>query len=204
MNSIACVASVLSIVACFLLGCIQSRIWNGIQTPTIPKLFAHVLLPNASPDGDSLREPPSDAYFVFGRMFIVVYVLLAVVLVSQPLDAQVSSFVPLAVSVLLGAAAFGNLLAYYASKAYGPPMRKIGYRMIEMPCLLILAFVLTGHGILLLTATTSDHHSTIEAWAFVLTPLFSILCTAMLRYMPHGPLLGISVALTVHAFTQEG
>jgi len=172
-----------------LLGPLQSVIWNGPDAPSWARTVARAIEPSLSAGiaVSALAEPPP-VYFSHGRLFVVVYLLLLVAVTGA--SAALGQRLSRVLRVLLAIATTADVLAYWLSEAAGPGLRKLAFWGIEVPVLVLLLVTLTLHGSRRLRASPSG-------WAFVLALPAGLLATWALRYMPHGPVLGLAFALTV-------
>jgi hypothetical protein len=172
---------------CILLAPVQSLIWNGAEAPrwlqALPWL--HPMIAWAEQAG--LGTP----YFFYGRLFLLVH---AGVLATLWMLARGRGWLAWPATrwllVSLGLASWGDFLAYWASDWLGDSVRFVGFWMTEVPALVSVALAGTALGVSLRRA---GHHG---AWLFpwlLLAPSM-LLGTAALAYMPHGPMLAVTLA----------
>lgn len=197
-SRVAQVAAVFALVLCAFLAPIQSRIWNGPSAPGwINALSTAVAPSSALGHAASLDTSPPEVYFTFGRLFILVYASLVLVLARGPLVG--SRRTQRLFLGLLAIAASGNMLAYWVSAWAGSAVRHIGFWRIEVPAIAALLVVTSAQGVI---AARRRAASPLAAWALALVIPLAACSTALLRYMPHGPMLAFALALVLHVVTR--
>ncbi|MDB4986574.1 MAG: hypothetical protein JWN04_1752 [Myxococcaceae bacterium] len=135
----------------------------------------------------SARAEPPAIYFTIGRPFLAVYVLLALAVAAQP---WLGRRVRIALLSLLTVAAAGDFCAYWLSSELGVGFRKVVFWQIELPALAAALLLTTVRG--LLGIRRGERR---PAWALASALVGAAVATAALRYMPHGPALGLALAL---------
>ncbi|WP_428265038.1 MBL fold metallo-hydrolase [Haliangium sp.] len=205
----AVVAAWLALLSCVALGFVQSSIWNGPDAPPWIALVGQ-WLGLGGVAASSFDQPPAQ-YFTYGRLFMFVYAALAFTLARAPLGAATSGpsdavsgasspppssrLLHRAITVALAVAMFGDVLAYWLSAYFGPALRQLGFWRIEVPALAALLLLLTVEGV----ARIRQGRSRRVAWPFAVVIPGALVSVAALRYMPHGLVLPIAVAVLLHA-----
>lgn len=187
---LATCAALGALATCAALGTLASRIWHGADAPAWVRGVTDALTPTlgAAPGAASRPGTPPPVYFAVGRAFVLVYAALAVRWTLRPVGPV---WMRRSLAVLLGLAALGDVLAYWVSAWAGPAVRAVGFWRIEVPALLLALLVIGARGVALLRAGAAPART---AWTLALAPVVAIAGTAALRYMPHGPVLGLCVA----------
>jgi hypothetical protein len=197
-SRVAQLAAVFALILCAFLAPIQSRIWNGPSAPGWINALSTAVAPSSALDhAASLDARPPEVYFAFGRLFILVYASLVLVLARGPLVG--SRRTQRLLLGLVAIAAFGNTLAYWLSAWAGSGVRHIGFWRIEVPAIAALLVVMSVQGVIAVRRRTA---SPLAAWAFALVIPLAAFGTALLRYMPHGPMLAFTLAIVVHVVTR--
>jgi hypothetical protein len=184
-------------ILCLYLAPIQSTIWNAPDlTPSAAgtKWVAGAL---AAADRDAL--PP---YYHFGRLVVWVYLALAAGFFAvrrQPVEApgrlaDERAFKVL--MVLLLVAGVGNVIEYWGGSVYGDTVKAIGFRLLETPALGLAGITCLWLGLRLVHRRRENNERRL-AWLFLLTAPAMVISTALLQYLPHGPLLVLSGVLTL-------
>jgi len=169
-----------------VLGCLQSVVWNGAEAPLLARAVASALDPALLAGAPaSSAAAPSASYFSYGRLAIASYGLLW--LVGGALKEQLPPRSLWLASASLSVATTGDLLAYWLSESIGPGLRRLGFWFMELPALCALVVCLSGAGLLAYRRGRPG-----SAWTLALPA--SLLGVAALQYLPHGILLGSSLA----------
>lgn len=169
------------------LGLLQSAIWNGPDAPAWARALAS-LVPaiDLTVGASALAEPPA-IYFMLGRPFLAVYVLLALAVAAHP---WLGRRARIALLSLLTVAAVGDFCAYWLSSELGVGFRKVVFWRIELPALAAALLCTTARG--LLGIRWGERR---PAWVLASALVCAAIATAALHYMPHGPALGLALAL---------
>ena len=172
---------------CILLAPVQSLIWNGDEAPrwlhSLP--WPHALVTWAEQGG--LGTP----YFFYGRLFLLVH---AGVLATLWMLARSRGWLAWPAMrwllVSLGVATWGDIMAYWGGQWFGDPVRFVGFWMTEVPALVSVACAGTAFGVSLRYA--GHRGPWLYPWLLLLPAM--LLATAALQYMPHGPMLAVTLA----------
>lgn len=186
-SSVPRAAAVLAALLLCALGCLQSTIWHGAQAPALARRVAAVLdsdLLQASPASE--LGQPAEAYFGYGRMVLVAYGLLLVA--ARALRPRLPSWGSGALAALGSCALGGDVIAYWLSETTGPAFRRIGFWYLELPALVLCSLLLTAIGV-----ARFRRDALVRPLAAALP--FALLGSALLRYLPHGVLLGLALTL---------
>jgi hypothetical protein len=177
-------AALAAVAAAAVLGAVQSTIWHGSAAPAA--VLARWIDPALDGAPASAAVDPPAVYFAYGRLAVLVYV--ALVIAGLPLVRTLGPAARRFVATAALIALAGDVVAYWASAAAGPAVRRIGFWYLEVPALLALILAFTWIGI------RAPRH---RALAIALPA--AAVAMAWLRYLPHGLLLGLGAALAVSA-----
>jgi N-acyl homoserine lactone hydrolase len=186
---LALLAAALAAILTALLGALQSAAWNGPAAPGLVRAVARALDPGLLLLPPSARLPaPAEAYFGYGRLAVAVYALLLVA--GSGVRPLLARWARRTTTALAAAALAGDVGAYWVSETAGVALRRIAFWWVELPALVALALLLTGVGLARLRACRPGRPLALALPAVLAG-------TAALRYVPHGVLLGLAVALLV-------
>lgn len=191
VRRVSVTSGALAIVLLVYLGPIQSVLWNGDQAPQWAAALPWV---ESSIAAARSTMPGLPAYDMFGRGVVAVYVALVVswaALWPQAQDPRVAKLWACAAMAALCCAAAADVVAYWIAGLDRSTLREATFWAIEVPALCVTALCLTGDG--WVTRGRPGYR------ALMLAPLLAAIATVTLRYMPHGPLLGIGIAITLSA-----
>jgi hypothetical protein len=181
----------LAIVLLVYLGPIQSVLWNGDQAPewaaALPWVESSIVAARST-------TPGLPAYDMFGRGVVAVYVavLVAWAALWPPAGAaRVPRLWAGATMAALCCAAAADIVAYWIAGLNGSTLREAAFWAIEVPALCVTVLTLAGTGWVMRGRSGCR--------ALILAPLLAVIATVALRYMPHGPLLGIAGAIMLSA-----
>lgn len=178
------------------LGTFQTVIWNGDAAPGWARAIVLQLAPTlrAAPFnlGVARLEQPPAAYFVLGRCVWLVYAALLAAVAQR----KVNTLMRAATLLLLGGAALADILVYGLSSTLGVAFRERMFWTAEVPLLAALTLLLT------VSALLAWHQRAGSVIAALTLPL-ALAATAVLHYMPHGPLLGVALALLLEAYRES-
>ncbi|MBV1934055.1 MAG: hypothetical protein KUG59_05165 [Parvibaculaceae bacterium] len=190
-----------AVALCFTLGLIQSTIWNGEDTPTWVLSLSAIHTVSAFLN-KTIAEPVGITdYYFFGRMLFLVYLGLFIGLKGwrkNSVTRQAVLFKIFTTALLI--AFIGDLIAYWGGGWFGTDVRFVGFWLAEVPALAIASLSSLAFGIQSLRHKST---STIEAMAFIGTPIIVLISTASFQYMPHGPVFGILLIVLVLSFSQN-
>jgi hypothetical protein len=175
---------------CLYLAPIQSTIWNS---PNLTPLVAWAPWVTSALGAYTGDLTP---YYGFGRMVLWVYLGLAAGFIAAGphrlgaagrLSDRRAFEVLL---VLLAIAAIGNVVEYWGGSVYGEAVKAIGFRVLETPALALAGLTSAWLGVDLLRRASGRGRRI--GWVFLLTLPGMCVATALLQYLPHGPLLALS------------
>lgn len=169
---------------CAFLTPIQSAIWNGSDMASwlmwLGQNFSGLEFKTASKDLIDL--PPS--YYQYGHFFVLVYVgILYLWLADTMLRSKASGKVAI---LGLGIALLADVHSYWISQSYAAFKHEV-FLFGEVPGILIALLALTVYWFQYFKP------GFIKWFGLVILPL-AFLITAIVRYMPHGPLLALILA----------
>lgn len=184
---LAVVLAAIAVVSAMLLGGLQSVVWHGDEAPGLARAVASLVAPGllGRPAASSMLEPPSP-YFAVGRWTLAVYLLLWLVAACE--RTRWRSWPGRLGAVAGVAATVGDALAYWVSDSTGPWLRRVGFWWIELPALGVVVLALTA------VAVATWRRDGAGRWLAAAIPAAAA-GTVALRYLPHGILAGIGVAL---------
>lgn len=182
----AAIAPALALILLLLLGPIQSTIWNGADSP--PLVRAAAPLVDAALGGLQAIAPGAEPYDVFGRFVILAYLALLAGMAALPAASHGQRIAKAALLVATIAAALGDIVAYWIAGRADDALRAVGFWYWEVPALAIALLAAAVFGALWLRANRWS------GLALLLAPLLALGATLALRYMPHGPLIGLAVS----------
>lgn len=181
------------------LGPVQSAIWNAGGAPA---WIASVPWVAGSIERAERLFPAMPAYDVFGRMMVLAYGLLIAAVLATRTDvfgqrARIAWRVAVA---LLGVAALADTLAYWIAGLDGSALRSAAFWAVEVPALWCATLAFAAAGLLLPRSGTTGWTARLP---LLLTPLLALLATAALQYMPHGPVLALSLSLLLFVWMKS-
>jgi hypothetical protein len=177
----------LAAALCILLAPVQSLIWNGAGAPG---WLASLPWPPAMLAWAGQTELGTP-YFFFGRLFVLVH---AGVLATLWTLARGRGWLAwpamrwLLASLVM--ATWSDVLAYWVGERLGDSVRFVGFWMIEVPALVSVACAGTALGVSLRRA--GHRGAWLVPWLLLVPAM--LLATAALQYMPHGPMLAVTLA----------
>ncbi len=190
-------AAAIAALAALVLGALQSVAWRGLEAPALARWIALRLDPGLGFEPASqLLAQPSESYFGYGRLAIAIYLLLGLVLaMGRPLwRSLLGPALAVGVAALLAVAAGGDIAAYWFSEGAGPFVRRVGFWFVEVPALALAIALVTGAGAF---GWADGKAKRSLALALLLALPLALVATALLAYMPHGPLLGLALTLAL-------
>ncbi|WP_339614561.1 hypothetical protein [uncultured Parvibaculum sp.] len=195
-------AALIALVLDLLLGPIQSQIWNGTDAPA---WIGSLIWPDiARPWVQNILAPVPgpEPYETFGRLTILIY--LGNLTAWSPFFAEGENRLlriaaPFAWAAL-AIAALADIGSYWVAGLHNEALRFHTFWQVEVPALALCLLALMLAGIARIRTRTGWHLSDILLAA---TPLTAILATGALQYMPHGPLVAISIGAFILSKTPQ-
>lgn len=182
----------LAVILLAYLGPIQSVLWNGDQAPgwaaSLPWVDASIIAARA-------QAPAIPPYDVFGRLVIVAYVLVVAAVSALWPALSISRKARLWLGATIAAlmiASTADVVAYWVAGLTKGTLRQAAFWTAEVPALVAATLGLAAVGWVTRHAAGSR--------VLMLAPILAVIATLSLRYMPHGPLLGMAVAITMSAW----
>lgn len=178
----------LSLLTCLYLTPIQSRIWNGPETPATISSLARIISPEQLPLMAVAKMPlPLPVYFTYGHFFVIIYIGLLLLLTT---DLVIKSWLKYSLVMILVMGLLANIYNYWISEFF-PGYRHDVFLFVELPT---VTLALLGFTIVLFQYATANKNTWLKWSALGLVPLAGILI-GTIRYMPHAPMLAILVSL---------
>lgn len=192
-------APLAALTLCLALAPIQSQIWNQAATPawiqSLEGLHSTAQYFHGVTKG-VLGPVPYDA---FGRLMPLVYCGALIGLFSVASSRMRLIWIA---RISLGIAALADVVAYWIAGLNDPDLRFYAFWVTEVPALVVCILALSAFGIQKLRQDTAGQdtagQNTVGKARNLLlasTPLLALGTTASVQYMPHGPMVGITIAV---------
>lgn len=194
-RSLCLIAASAAAIAALVLGGLQSVAWHGLEAPALARWIAVGVDPDLRfEQASKLLAQPTESYFGYGRLAIVIYLLLGLAVTAdrRVWRSLLGPSLAGALCLLATLAAGGDIAAYWFSEGAGPFVRRVGFWYVEVPALVLAIATMTGAGAL----KRANGKASLR---LALALPFALVATALLAYMPHGPLLGLALTMALVA-----
>ena len=190
----------LMIILLIALGPIQSLIWNGSDTPYwIVKafVFGHAQELIHSALSPVLGENPYDS---FGKLMVLVYAGTIYAITSSSGAKPWSKYWTRITVASLSFAGFADFLSYWVAGFENQDLRFVTFWLMEFPALVVCLLSLTASGITLWLQKDRSLYAALLSTSM----LQAFLWTAVIQYMPHGPMLAVTSGCLAMTALQKG
>jgi len=184
-----------------ILGPIQSAIWHAEESSNWIKSLS--LLHELAVDFQAFVSTGSMMlpYDFFGKMTALIYIgaLIGLLFAGKATDPKEAIAKKFATMFLL-IASCADVITYWVAGLENEALRFQSFWLCEVPALVLCIASLSIYGGIKVYVEKHLHWTSVLLLA---TPALALLATASLDYMPHGPLLAISLAVATLPFSKR-